>query len=93
MFLCAEIVMSKRAIRMDADAETYRRQKYEPLLQVAQGPDVLVVNAGGHSLDEIVEVRESVLSENGLHYVFMDLLGGVLAQAALFVCSLRDARE
>jgi hypothetical protein len=72
---------------------TYRCQKYERLLEVSQGSDVPVADSRRNTTDEIVEVRESLLPANGLYNVFVDLLGGVLAQAALFVCSFRNAGE
>lgn len=93
MFLYAQTPISKHAVRMNAAAGTYRSQEDECLLEIAQGFDFLVADSGRNALDETVKVRETLFVQNRLDNMLVNLVGSVFAQAALFICSFRDAGE
>lgn len=62
---------------------TYRCQEDQCLLQVPEILDLFIADALWNTLDEGVKVLESVLAEDRLHDVLVNLLGGVLGQATL----------
>ena len=62
---------------------TYRSQEDECLLQVTETSDLLLTDAPGYTMDERMEVFERFLPQDWGYYVFLNLLGSVIAKELL----------
>ena len=81
--------MSKRAIQADACA-TYRCEEDQSPLEISKVLDVFVADACRDFFNERVELLKSLLAEDRLDDVLMDLLASVLAQTFLLLCCRGD---